>query len=108
VLRAALEKAGRIEGPARAAALADGLAEVPADFVPRFYDDRVRELRRLGPGQRVLDGAEVLAALGELQHARGRALLRQLRGKPPLQARQPRDPPLDVRYRQLPRGALPS
>jgi thiol-disulfide isomerase/thioredoxin len=68
VLRAALEKAARLEGSARAAALADGLAEVPADFVPRFYEDRVQELRRLDPedGTGYLafhDGRKALAAL---------------------------------------------
>ncbi len=48
-LRAALERAEKLDGADRAAALADGLAEVPADFVPRFYQDRVQELRRLDP-----------------------------------------------------------
>lgn len=68
VLRAALEKAGKLEGSARAAAVADGLAEVPADFVLRFYEDRVRELRRLDPKDSTgylafLDGRKALAAL---------------------------------------------
>jgi thiol-disulfide isomerase/thioredoxin len=68
VLRSALEKASKLEGPARAAALTDGLAEVPADFVLRFYDDRVQELRRLDPADSTgylvfLDGRKALAAL---------------------------------------------
>jgi thiol-disulfide isomerase/thioredoxin len=68
VLRAALERAGKLEGSARAAALADGLAEVPADFVLRFYGDRVEELRRLDPRDSTgylafLDGRKALLAL---------------------------------------------
>jgi thiol-disulfide isomerase/thioredoxin len=68
VLRAAMERAAKLEGSARAAALADGLAEVPADFVLRFYDDRVQELRRLDPRDRIgylafIDGRKALAAV---------------------------------------------
>jgi thiol-disulfide isomerase/thioredoxin len=68
VLRAALKKASKLEGSARAAAVADGLAEVPADFVWRFYDDRVQELRRLDPADSTgylafLDGRKALADL---------------------------------------------
>jgi thioredoxin-related protein len=67
VLRASLEKADKLEGLARPAALADGLAEVPTDFVSRFYDDRVKELRRLDPRDSTgylafLDGRNALAA----------------------------------------------
>ncbi|HEY7154952.1 MAG TPA: thioredoxin family protein, partial [Gemmataceae bacterium] len=68
VLRAALARAAKLEGSARAAALVDGLAEVPADFVLRFYDDRVHELRRLDLEDSTgylafLDGRKALAAL---------------------------------------------
>jgi thiol-disulfide isomerase/thioredoxin len=67
-LREALAKAGKLEGSACAAALADGLAEVPADFVLRFYEDRVQELRRLDPNDGTgylafLEGRKALAAL---------------------------------------------
>src|SRR5262245_11383599 len=76
VRRAALQKAGRLEGSARAAALADGLAEVPADFVVRCYEDRVQELRRLDPEDGTgylafLDGRKALAALQAELEKRG-------------------------------------
>jgi thiol-disulfide isomerase/thioredoxin len=75
-LRAALERAGKLEGPARAAALAGGLAEVPADSVLRFHEDRVQELRRLDPGDRTgylafLDGRKALMALQAEVEKRG-------------------------------------
>jgi thiol-disulfide isomerase/thioredoxin len=79
-LRTALEKAGKLEGQARAAALADGLAEVPADFVLRSYEDRVQELRRLDAKDStgylaVLDGRKALAALQAELEKRGLAAL---------------------------------
>jgi thiol-disulfide isomerase/thioredoxin len=76
VLRAALERASKLEGAARAAALADGLAEVPADFVLRFYEDRVQELRRVDPEDSTgylafLDGRKALAAIQAEVEKRG-------------------------------------
>jgi thiol-disulfide isomerase/thioredoxin len=67
-LRAALAKAGRAKGAARADALAEGLAAVPADFVPRFWDDTLQELRRIDPADRTgylayIDGRRALSAL---------------------------------------------
>jgi thiol-disulfide isomerase/thioredoxin len=75
-LRAALKRAGKLDGSARAAALAAGLAEVPADFVLRCYQDRVQELRRLDPNDRTgylafLDGRKALAALQGRVQKRG-------------------------------------
>lgn len=51
-LAAALKKATALDGPARAAALVDGLGVVPAGFVTRFYGERVDEIRRLDPADR--------------------------------------------------------
>jgi thiol-disulfide isomerase/thioredoxin len=79
-LKAPLAKAAGLEGQARARVLANGLAEVPADFVTRFYEDRVGELRRLDPGDRTgylafLGGRKALAALQEQVEKKGLAAL---------------------------------
>ena len=44
-LQAALARATALQGRARAEALADGLAEVDARFIPSFHADRVADLR---------------------------------------------------------------
>jgi thiol-disulfide isomerase/thioredoxin len=48
-LREALARAESLEGRARAEALAEGLAEVDARFVPSFYQDRVEDLKKADP-----------------------------------------------------------
>jgi thioredoxin-related protein len=64
-LRAALARAETADGRKRAGALADGLAEVDPRFVPRFYADRVAELRAADPSDATgylafLDGRRAL------------------------------------------------
>ncbi len=49
-LREALARSEKLEGPARAGAIVEGLSEVDAAFVPLFYADRVTEVRSLDPG----------------------------------------------------------
>jgi thiol-disulfide isomerase/thioredoxin len=59
-LRDALARAEARHGRARAEALADALAEVDPRFIPRFYVDRVAELRAADPS----DPTGYLAFLG--------------------------------------------
>ncbi len=47
--REALARAKTLHGRAQAEALADGLSEIDARFVPRFYADRVADLRAADP-----------------------------------------------------------
>jgi thiol-disulfide isomerase/thioredoxin len=64
-LRAGFARAGSLEGRARAEALAEGLSEVNPRFIPRFYADRVAELRKADPSDATgylafLDGRRAL------------------------------------------------
>jgi hypothetical protein len=45
LLKAALKRAEGLEGIDRANAIVDGLSEIHPGFVPRFYSDRLKELR---------------------------------------------------------------
>jgi thiol-disulfide isomerase/thioredoxin len=78
-LKAAWARADRLQGRARAEAIADGLAEVYPGLVPLFYADRVKELRELDPSDitgylAFLDGRKAVDALKlELNRHDGKA-----------------------------------
>jgi thiol-disulfide isomerase/thioredoxin len=64
-LREALARVDKLNGRPRAEALADGLSEVDARFVPRFFADRVTDLRAADPSDSTgylafLDGRRAL------------------------------------------------
>jgi thiol-disulfide isomerase/thioredoxin len=48
-LRMALDRAQSLEGESRAAELVNGLSEIDPRFIPRFYSDRVAEIRAADP-----------------------------------------------------------
>jgi thiol-disulfide isomerase/thioredoxin len=73
-----LAKAAGLSGLARAEALVEGLAQVPAEFVPQFYANEVLALRRLDHRDRTgylsfLDGRKSLASLQAQVEKRGLA-----------------------------------
>ncbi len=74
--RAALARAGKLEGRARAEALAEALSQVHPEFVLKFYADRVKELQGLTPNDATgylafLNGRKAVAALQEKVQQKG-------------------------------------
>jgi hypothetical protein len=68
--RAALERARKLEGRARAEVLAEALSQVNPEFVLKFHEDRTQELRRLTPDDTTgylafLNGRKAVAAIQE-------------------------------------------
>jgi protein disulfide-isomerase len=68
--RAGLERAGKLEGRARADALAEALSQVNPEFVLKFHADRVKELQGLTPNDATgylafLNGRKAVAVLQE-------------------------------------------
>jgi thioredoxin-related protein len=68
--RAGLERAAKLTGRPRAEALAEALSQVNAEFVLKFYPDRVKELRELTPDDATgylafVGGRQAVAALQE-------------------------------------------
>lgn len=74
--RSALERAGKLEGRARADALADALAWIHPEFVLKFHANRVKELEALTPADATgylafLDGRKAVAELQKQVKDRG-------------------------------------
>ena len=66
--RSALERAGKLEGRARADALAEALSQINPEFVVKFHSDRVKELKALTSTDATgyltfLDGRMAVAAI---------------------------------------------
>jgi thiol-disulfide isomerase/thioredoxin len=75
-IRSALERARKLEGQARAEALAEALSRIHPEFVVKFHANRVKELKGLTPTDATgylafLDGRLTVAALQEQVKDRG-------------------------------------
>ena len=70
-LREALARVEKLQGPPKAEALADGLAEVDAKFVPLFFGDLLVELRAADPSD----------STGYFAHLEGRKALDDFQAK---------------------------